>query len=337
MPEQYKYTAKAETEDQIMKKCTALLLSLLIAFSLLSTFALADTGNESEMLQVLEVVWNGVVSGPVCDATLTLYQYQSAVPIDAEYQRMWGPFRFVLTDANGNVLMDENLDTPNKSISLTEPGDYYACVYVRDDLQGLTTSDGGYNPLIQHFCVTEIYEPTPYDDLAYFFMTCCDDYPEDHDRAFREYLVAVHSTAASYEDFSLAEGAACMSEAMSNAEPKYAALYEEFRANEGYATMEVTSLAGHEPEILADEENLGFWSGECWRFFANGLEFIVYDENGSLVPYAEYISTISEEPLPEENEPSNESSSSLPLIAVGAVVVVLIVGVAVILIRRKKS
>lgn len=337
-----------------MKKCTALLLSLLIAFSLLPTFAYADTGNESGMQELVEVVWEGVFSGSVCDATVTLYKYQSAEPIDAEYQRMWGTFRLVITDANGNVLLDEPFDTASKSVSLAEPGDYYACVYTaKGDLQGLTGMHDGeiaYAPLKQHFCVMEIHEPSIYEELAIFFEVCCEVYPEDHDRAFREYLAMIHSTAAENADFSLAEGAAYMSETMpAYPEQKYAALYEEFRANEGYATMEITSIAGYEPEILTEEEVYGFWSGECWRYFADGLD-IVSGEDGLMIPYAEYISSISGNPpsddgdsndgsplRPDENGDLNDQSPLLPWIAAGAGVAVLGAVVAVLLIRRKKS
>lgn len=325
-----------------MKKYTALLLSLFIAFSLLTIFVYADTGNESGMQELVEVTWSGTVSGPLCDATVTLYKYQSAEPIDDEYQRMWGTFRLVVTDENGNVLIDEGFDTASKSISLTTPGNYYACVYTaKGDLQGKTGMNDGvisYEPLIQHFFVTEIYVPTLYEDLDFFFAMCCDDHPDDHDLAFREYLAVLHGIAASNDDFSLTEGAAYMLEALSNSEPKYAAMYEEFRANEGYAFMETASLVGHDPSILAEEETYGFWSGECWRYFANGLDFIAFDESGFMIPYAEYISLSSE--YTEGSEQLNNESSIEPLIIVGAAaaaVGVCGVGTAVILTSRKKS
>lgn len=333
-----------------MKKITALLLSLLLVLSLLPTFIYADTGNESGMQELVEVVWNGTTSGQVCDATVTLYKYQSAEPIDAEYQSMWGTFRLVITDANGNVLIDEDFDTASKSISLTEPGDYYACVYAaKGDLQGLSHADGSYEPLTQHFCVIGIYEPTVYDELNFLFEMCCDDYSEDHDRAFREYLAIIHGIAASDEDFSLTEGADYMLNTMSDySELKYAALYEEFCANEGYATMERTSLCGYDPEILTEEETYGFWSGECWRYFADGLDFVVFGDNEQLLPYAEYISDMSDDTFSDDtisgdtisdNSPSNHNNNNqpLPLIIAGVVVVVvLIVGAAVILPRQKK-
>lgn len=336
-----------------MKKITTLLLSLLLVLSLLPTFIYADTGNESGMQELVEVVWNGTTSGPVCDATVTLYKYQSAEPIDTEYQSMWGTFRLVITDANGNVLIDEDFDTASKSISLTEPGDYYACVYAaKGDLQGLSRSDGSYEPLTQHFCVIGIYEPTVYDELNFLFEMCCDDYSEDHDRAFREYLAIIHGIAASDEDFSLAEGADYMLNTMSDySEPKYAALYEEFCANEGYATMERTSLCGYDPAILTEEETYGFWSGECWRYFVNGMD-CAFNEDGLILPYAEYISNMSDDTILDDafsdntisdNTPSNQSqkenntSQPLPLIIAGVVVVVvLIVGAAIILPRKKK-
>lgn len=330
-----------------MKKHIALLLSLLIAFSLLPTFAAADTGNESEMVQVVEVSWEGTISGPVCDATVTLYKFQSIEPIDAAYQKMWGTFRIVITDADGNVVMDENFDTASKSISLTEPGDYYACVYVRGDLQGLTTEGGGYEPLIQHFCVTEFHEPSVYEELPSFFAVCCDSYPEDHDSAFREYLAMIHGLEEQREEFSLAEGAAYMAETMpAYSQQAYAALYEEFRANEGYSAMEVTSFAGYDPAVLAEEETYGFWRGEGWQYIVNG-EDIPFVEDGSIYPYADYIADVSEEgafeELPEEEQLYEEGgdadggSSPLPLVAAGVAVVVVGAGAVTALARKRKN
>lgn len=325
-----------------MKKYAVLFLSFLIVFSLFPAFAYADTGNESGIQELVEVVWDGTVSGSVCEATVTLYKHQSADPIDAEYQRMWGTFRLVITDESGNVLVEEEFNTASKTISLTEPGDYYACVYTaRGDQQGLTGSDGSYTPLTQHFSVTGTHEPTIYDELGNIFVNCCDSYPEEHDRAFREYLAMLHELAASNEAFSLTEAAVYMMEAICvYGDQSYIDLYEEFHANEGYATMEVTSLAGYDSAILAEEEIYGFWSGECWRYLASGMDLVTADgDEFRLLPYDEYFASI-DGGVPDEDEPSNGDSPLDPLVLVGAVVVVVAVlgiGTAVILTRRKKN
>lgn len=327
----------------MMKKFFALLFFLLLTFSLLPISAHAgnDSGNEREDL--VEVVWDGVISGPVCDATVTLYKYKSAEPIDDEYHRMWGTFRLVMTDAAGNVLLDEGFDTPSKSISLTEPGDYYCSVYSsRGDLQGLSDGSGGYTPFTQHFCVTEPYEPSVYEEMTGAFVTCCMEYPDDHDKAFREYLAIVHSIASGVENFSLTDCADYMANAMAAyPEAEYASLYDEFRANEVYAVMEVTPLGDHDPIILTGEDPYAFWSGECWNYLVNGQEFLI-NEDGTICSYAEYLAfsdSFIETPVDEtsldESTPSQNSGSSLPLIAGGVAVAGVCIGAAVIRTRKK--
>lgn len=325
-----------------MKKYTAFLLSLLIVCLLFPTAVHAD-GNGGELV---EVVWNGVTSGPTCEATVTLYQPFSTTPIDAAYVKMWGTFRLVITDANGNVVMAEDFDTPSKSISLTEPGDYYACVYTsRGALQGLNSPEG-YTPLTQHFTVIEVYEPTVYDEQFELFVMSCDAYPEDHDRAFREYLYSIQDMVDWAEDYSMEEGAAYMEEVMAGySEQQYVELYEEFRANEGYAVMEVTYLGvpteyRYDTDMLVDE-SWGFWSGECWRYLVDGTDLPIF-EDLTIVPYAEYMAEMGEEgfaEMPEEELPDEDggqavsSASPLPLIAA----VVVVGGAAAVLIRKKKN
>ncbi len=322
-----------------MKKYPAFLLSLLLVCFLLPTAVHAD-GNGTE---VVDVVWNGVTSGPVCEATVTLYQPFSTTPIDAAYQKMWGTFRLVITDAGGNVVLSEEFDTPSKTISLTEPGDYYACVYTaRGELQGLS-SPSGYTPLKQHFTVIEIVEPTVYDEQVELFVMSCDAYPEEHDRAFREYLYNIQDMVDWAEDYSMEEGAAYMEEALAkHSEPQYAELYQEFRANEGYAVMEVTYLGvpsewRYDTNMLV-EDSWGFWSGECWRYLADGIELPIFEDN-TIVPYAEYMAELSGEGAPEEapEEVSGQASagaSPLPLLAAVAVAGV---GAALLLSRKRKS
>ena len=325
------------------KKLSAPLLSLLLAFLLLPVSAHAGNDGGTEREDLVEVVWNGVTSGPACDATVTLYKYRSSDPIDDEYHRMWGTFRLVMTDAAGNVLLDEGFDTPGKSISLTEPGDYYCSVYSsRGDLQGLSNGSGGYAPFTQHFCVTAPYEASIYEELTGAFVASCMEYPDDHDKAFREYLAILHGIAGEVDGFSLADCADYMADAMAAyPEAEYADLYNKFRASEGYALMEVTPLGVYDPIILTDEETYAFWAGECWNYLAGGEE-IVFNEDGTMYPYADHLAGLdpsAEYPIDEtafeEGTPPQDSGSSLPLVAGGAAAAAICVSAAVILARKK--
>lgn len=327
-----------------MKKYTAFLLSLLMVCLLFPTAVHAD-GNGTELV---DVTWNGVTSGPSCEATVTLYQPFSTTPIDAAYVKMWGTFRLVITDAGGNVVLSEDFTSASKTISLTEPGDYYACVYTaRGELQGLS-SPSGYTPLRQHFTVIEIYEPTVYDEQVELFVMSCDAYPEDHDRAFREYLYNIQDMVDWAEDYSMEEGAAYMEGALADhSDPQYAELYKEFRANEGYAVMEVTYLGvptewSYDTNMLVDD-SWGFWSGECWRYLVDGIDLPIY-EDLTILPYAEYMAEgggdgfaemPEEEPADEDGGQVTGGASPLPFVAAGAVVV--IGGAAVLLTRKKKN
>ena len=331
--------------EMMTRKLTTLLLSLLLTLSLLPVSARAGNDSGSEREDLVEVVWNGVTSGPACDATVTLYKYKSSDPIDDEYHRMWGTFRLVMTDAAGNVLLDEGFDTPSKSISLTEPGDYYCSVYSnRGDLQGLSNGSGGYSPFTQHFCVTAPYEPSVYEELTGNFVVSCMEYPDDHDRAFREYLAILHGIAGEVDGFSLTDCADYMADAMAAyPDAEYADLYNEFRSNESYALMEVTPLGVYDPIILTDEETYAFWAGECWNYLVNGEE-IIFNEDGTMYPYADHLADLDpfaedsiDETASEESASPQDSGSSLPLIAGGAAAVIVCASAAVILTRKKNA
>ncbi len=278
-----------------MKRLFVLTVCLMLAAAMLPwSICAGNEGEEGEC--VVDVSWVGITSGPVCDVTVTLYKRQSTELIDDEYRRMWGGFRLVMTDADGNVLLDEPFDAPSKAIYLTEPGDYYCSVYDGNGyLQGIGNGTGGYTPFVQRLTVSEPYNPSPYEDMVASFVMSCELYPEDHDAAFREYLYVLHSAAAELEgeDWSLAACAEYMGPAMeSYPDPEYAAYYEEFLSNEGYAVMEVTPLGVCDPMILTEEATFGFWSGECWNYLVLGLD-IPFREDGTMLPYAEYT---AEEP-----------------------------------------
>lgn len=337
-----------------MKKLTALLLSLLLIFPLTMLPANAD---EDGGRYLVEVAWDGITSGPYCEATVTLYMLQSSEPINDEFIRMWGNFRLVITDSEDNVISDEIFDSSSKSILLTDPGDYFCCVYSSTgELQG-RSSPAGYEPLRMQFHVEGEYEPDLYAEMAGMFIMCCEESPDDHDTAFREYLAMIHSLAS--EDgveFSLTECADYMEKAMADyPDQQYAALYNEFRANEGYAVMEVTPLSFYDPMILVEEDTFAFWSGECWRYIMESID-IPFNEDGTMYPYAEYISGIeppddvsaeasakTTDKKPSDStdtaavQPKTDRVISLPLVIAVIAVAAIAVVVVVVLLRRKKA
>ena len=219
------------------------------------------------------------------------------------------------------------------------------------------SSPTGYEPLKMQFHVEGEYMPDPYAEMAGLFIMYCEEYQDDHDTAFREYLAMIHSVAA--EDgveFSLTECADYMEEAMADyPDQQYAALYNEFRANEGYAVMEVTPLQGYDPMILIEEDTFAFWSGECWRYIMESIE-IPFNEDGTMYPYAEYISgmetpdDVSAEASAKttDKKPSDSTETavarpveswviSLPLVIAVIAVVAIVVVVVVVLLRKKKA
>lgn len=318
-----------------MKKLSALLLSLLF---MLTFFAPAYAESEDGRENLVEVAWDGITSGPFCKATVTLYKYRSADPIDDEYRRMWGNFRLVTTDADGNVISDTVFDSASLTVEFTEPGEYYCAVYnQRGDKQGLSDINGEYIPLTQSFTVESGSEWTPYEDSAVSFKMFCDDYPDDHDMAFRKYLESVQMMCQD-EGFSLVDCAAYLETTLAdNYGQEYAALYSELRANKGYAVMEITSLNGYDPQILTEDD---FWSGECWRYIAE-LSEIIFNDDGSMCPYNEYNGTgaQSDDTSDDSGENTENGENALPIIIGigGTAAVAVIVAVTAIILSKKRA
>ena len=335
-----------------MKRLFVLMICLMLAFAVLPwSICAGNDGQDGEC--VVEVVWSGTTIGEICDITVTLYKYQSFELIDDEYSRMWGGFRLVITDADGNVVTDEPFDTPSKALHLTEPGEYFCAVYDGDGcLQGGSDGVGGYEPFVRTLTVTGSYESNPYEEAVITFITNCDNYPEDHDTAFREYLCVVHIMVNQEEDLSLNDCAEFVRESLrSYPDISYEAYYDEFLSNEGYAVMEVTPMGEYTPELMTEESTFGFWKGECWRYFANGAE-LMFRDDGTILPYAEYageevgseVLTGDKETLSRDADSDNGESedkaetNTVVWVIVGAAAVVCAVGAVtvVLLCRRKK-
>lgn len=346
-----------------MKRFLALTVCLILAFAVLPWGICADNGGrESEC--VVEVVWSGTTMGEICDIEVTLYRFQSSEPINDAYSRMWGGFRLEVRDGDGNLVMDEPFDTPSKELHLVDPGEYYCAVYDGDGcLQGLSDGKGGYDPFIQRLIVTEPYGLNPYEDAVVTFIISCDNYPDDHDTAFREYLCVIHNMVNQDEELNLNDCAEHVRESLRGyPDASYAAYYDEFLSNEGYAAMEVTPMGAYMPELMTDEETFGFWKGECWRYFVNETELVLQDD-GTILPYAEYVEDyLGNEGLDGDSETQSNGADSkgtdskgadsdggeseedagtntaVIWVIIGAAVIVCAVGVAVaiLLCRRKK-
>lgn len=340
-----------------MKRFLALAACLILAFAALPWGVCADNGgHEGEC--VVEVVWSGTTMGDICDVTVTLYRFQSSALIDEAFSRMWGGFRLEIRDADGNLLMDEPFDTPSKELHLVDPGEYYCAVYDGDGcLQGLSDGKGGYDPFIQRLIVTEPYGLNPYEDAVVTFIISCDNYSEDHDTAFREYLCVIHNMVNQDEELNLNDCAEYVRESLrSYPDISYAAYYDEFLSNEGYAVMEVAPMGEYMPELMTEESTFGFWKGECWRYFVDGTE-LEFQEDGTILPYAEYVEREAGEELSGDKEThpkginsrgtdsnggeSEEDAGTNTVVIwviIGAAVIVCAVGaaVAILLCRRKK-
>lgn len=314
-----------------MKKLPALLLSLLFMLTLfVPAYAESEDGREN----LVEVAWDGITYGSFCKATVTLYKYRSSEPIDDEFRRMWGDFRLVTTDADGNVISDRIFDTASLTVEFSEPGEYFCSVYNhRGDKQGLSDINGEYIPLTQSFTVESGSEWTPYEDSAVSFKMFCDDYPDNRDMAFRKYLESVQMMCQD-EGFSLADCAAYLETTLAdNYGQEYAALYSELRANEGYAVMEITSLNGYDPQILTED---AFWSGECWRYIAESSD-IIFDDDGYMRPYNERGGTDAQSAGASDNgeEKSEKDGTPLPYIIGGAAAALIGIAAAIVLAKKR--